>query len=136
MRRLPSISEAELEVLKTLWARGPSTVREVWDSLPEDKWVYTTVQTLLQRLEVKRCVKSRKPDRLRVYEAALTRDDLVRVRLRDLSRDLCDGSALPLVHGLVTGTKLTQEDVRELRAMLDEVETGNLSARRAQRRRD
>ena len=54
------VSEAELEVLKALWERGPGTVRELREALgPQGRgWAYTTVQTLLQRLEAKGCVHS------------------------------------------------------------------------------
>ena len=121
--KLPSVSRSELEVLKTLWRRGPSTVREVWSALPEDKWVYTTVQTLLQRLEGKGFVGSHKRARARVYVAAVTRQDLVTERLGLLSRELCDGSSVPLVRGLVSGSRLSTDEIRELRAMLDDLES-------------
>jgi len=121
---LPNVSRSELEVLKALWTCGPSTVRQVWEWLPEGKWVYTTVQTLLQRLESKGFVGSHKRDRVRVYMAAVTRDDLVQERLGNLSRELCDGSSVPLMRGLVSGRGLSADEIAELRSMLDALEGG------------
>ena len=131
---LPSVSRSELEVLKALWTRGASTVREVWDSLPEDRWVYTTVQTLLQRLEAKGFVASHKRERVRVYLAAVTREDLVQQRLGHLSRELCDGSTAPLVRGLVSGGALSADEIRELREMLDGLGDDESTDRKRRRR--
>lgn len=122
---LPNVSPSELEVLKALWAGGPSTVRQVWERLPEGKWVYTTVQTLLQRLEGKGFVGSHKRERVRVYMAAVTREDLLQERLGTLSRELCDGSSVPLMRGLVSGRGLSSDEIRELRSMLDALEGGD-----------
>ena len=133
---LPTISRSELAVLKTLWRKGPSTVREVWGDLPDDKWVYTTVQTLLQRLEAKGFAESTKRERLRVYGAAVTRDELVEGRLGELSRDLCDGSSVPLLQGLVSGQGLSAEEIAGLRQLLDDMEEGlKPNGRRANRPR-
>ncbi|MEM7204106.1 MAG: BlaI/MecI/CopY family transcriptional regulator [Planctomycetota bacterium] len=118
----PSVSPAELEALKVLWDHGASTVREVWASMPEGRWVYTTVQTLLQRLEAKGFVASHKRDRLRVYIAAVTREDLALERLDSLSRELYGGATAPLVHGLVSGAELSATEIQGLRDLLDELE--------------
>jgi len=124
-----SISQSELDVLKVLWDIGRGTVREVWDEMPDERWVYSTVQTLLQRLEAKGVVASTKQGRLRVYVPAVSREELVRQRLGRLSRDLCDGARLPLMQGLVEG-QLTPEELREMRALLDEAEAKGRRKRR------
>lgn len=120
--RGPSISEAELEVLKVLWERPAVTVREVAAVLEQQgkqKRAYTTVQTLLQRLEAKGYVASQKDAAVNRYQAALSREALVSQRLRELAADLCDGASSPLLLALVEGTHLSAADVRQLRQWLD-----------------
>src|ERR1700712_4448401 len=96
--RLPP-SDGELEVLKTLWDGGPATVRGVDEALRGRgvKRAYTTVQTLLNRLQTKGHVASESQGPALVYRAASTRDDLLRDRLRDLADQLCEGEPTPLV---------------------------------------
>ncbi len=118
----PDVSESELIALKTLWSHGPGTVRQIWKTVPESKWAYTTVQTLLQRLEKKGFVKSEKVDAARVYEATVSRDDLVQRRLGNLSRELCDGASLPLMLGLVQGEDFSKKDIQQFRDLLNELE--------------
>jgi predicted transcriptional regulator len=122
--RQPSVSKAELEVLKVLWERPSATVREVNAALREQgrDQAYTTVQTLLQRLEAKGFVTCDKAGPAHVYRAAVSRDDLVSRRLRELAEQLCDGASSPLLLALVEGSRLTPEEVRQLRELLDRLE--------------
>jgi BlaI family penicillinase repressor len=122
-----SIGEAELEVLKVLWEHGPGTVRQINARLQPrgHQWAYTTVQTMLHRLQGKGCVKSGRGDRggaAHVFEAAVTRDLLLSQRLRDLANQLCDGTASPLLLALVEGQRFTSEDIRHFRKLLDQLE--------------
>ena len=120
----PTVSDAELEVLKALWVDGPGTVRDVDARLRRRKrrWAYTTVQTLLNRLQNKGYVTSDKGSIPHVFEAALSRDGLVRRRLNQLADDLCDGTATPLVAALVKGRHFTNEEIEQFRRLLDEAE--------------
>jgi predicted transcriptional regulator len=122
--RRGSVSKAELEVLKVLWDRPSSTVREVNAALRQQgrDQAYTTVQTLLQRLEAKGCVASDKSGPAHVYRAAVSRDDLLNHRLRELAEQLCDGTASPLLQALVERSRLTSEEIRQLREMLDRLQ--------------
>ena len=122
--RQASVSKAELEVLKVLWDRPGATVREVNAALREQgrDQAYTTVQTLLQRLEAKGYVASDKSGPAHLYRAAVSRDDLLSRRLRELAEQLCDGTASHLLHALVEGNQLTSEEIRQLREMLDRLE--------------
>lgn len=129
-KNVPSISDSELEVLKVLWEQGPASVREVWDELAQGRWAYTTVQTLLQRLEGKGCVASEKRERLRIYRAAVSRDQLVQDRVGNLMRELCDGSPMPLMQGLVQGKTLSADQIDEFRALLDAQEAQSKKRRR------
>jgi predicted transcriptional regulator len=122
--RQPSVSKGELEVLKVLWERPAATVREVNAALREQgrDQAYTTVQTLLQRLESKGYVASEKGAPAHVYRATVSRDALVNLRLRELSEQLCDGTSSPLLHALVEGSRLSAEEVRQLRELLERLE--------------
>jgi predicted transcriptional regulator len=121
-----SASEAELAVLKVLWEHGPGTVRAVQSALAAQgqRWAYTTVQTLLLRLEAKGHVRSAKGGPAHVFTAAVSRDELVSRRLHDLAEKLCGGTTSPLLLALVEGGRLTPEEVRRLRQLLDDLEAG------------
>ncbi len=119
-----TISEAELDVLKVLWERPAGTVREINEILHQQgrRWAYTTVQTLLQRLESKGHVRSDKSGPAHVYRAAVSRDDLLSRRLRELADQLCDGTSSPLLLALLGDSRLTSGDIKELRQLLDRLE--------------
>jgi predicted transcriptional regulator len=129
--RRASISETELEVLKVLWEHGPGTVRTVNDRLRRQgrRWAYTTVLTLLQRLEAKGYVASDKSGVAHVFRPAVTRDRLLRQRLKDLANQLCEGTATPLVLALVEGQRFTAEEISQFRQLLDQLETKKKSPR-------
>ncbi len=122
--RQAPVSESELEVLKTLWEFGPGTVRAVNAALREGgrRWAYTTVQTLLQRLEAKGYVACDRSGPAHVFRAAVSREELVSRRLRDLADQLCGGTASPLLLALVEDGRLTNEDVQQLRRLLDRLD--------------
>lgn len=118
------VSETELDVLKALWALGSGTVREINDALRRRKrrWAYTTVLTLLTRLEAKGYVESDKSQLAHVFRPAVSRDKLLRQRLSRLAEDLCEGAATPLVQALVQNHRFSTEEIDDLRKLLDEVE--------------
>ena len=120
----PPISDTELEVLKVLWESGPATVREVDAMLRRQgrRWAYTTVLTLLHRLLAKGYVSSDKSGMAHVFRPAVTREKLLRQRLRDLSEQLTEGTATPLVQALVEEHRFTEEEIRRFRELLDRLE--------------
>ena len=123
--RRGSISETELDVLKELWENGPATVRVLNERLRRQgrRWAYTTVLTLLQRLEAKGYVASDKSGVAHVFRPALTRDKLLQQRLKDLANQLCEGTATPLVLALVEGQRFTPEEISRFRQLLDQLES-------------
>ncbi len=122
--RQAPVSESELEVLKTLWEVGAGTVRAVNAALQGRgrRWAYTTVQTLLQRLEAKGYVACDRGGPAHVFRAAVSREELVSRRLRDLADQLCGGTASPLLLALVEDGRLTSDDVQQLRRLLDRLD--------------
>jgi BlaI family transcriptional regulator, penicillinase repressor len=117
------VSEAELEALKVLWDLGPSTVRAVQAELRRRgrPWAYTTVLTLLQRLEAKGCTRSDRAAAANVYTATASRSQLLGRQLRDLVDKFCDGASSPIVAALAEAGRLTPKDVEELRRLLDRI---------------
>ena len=122
--RKTDISDTELDILKVLWDHGPGTVRELKPALKKAgrHWAYTTVQTLLTRLEVKGYVRSDKGGFAHVFHPTVTRDKLMRQRLKHLADELCDGSASPLVLALVDGQRFTPAELEQFRRLLDDLE--------------
>ena len=119
------LGDAELEVLKVLWDRGASTVRDVLHTLHEQGRgvAYTTVQTLLTRLEAKTFVRSYKSDFAFVYRARLTRDRVTRSRLKTLVKQLYDGAAGPLVLQLIKNEAFTTDEIGKLQELIDRLDS-------------
>jgi predicted transcriptional regulator len=122
----PRISRFELELLKKLWDLGPSSVREVQESLPEeDRPAYTTVQTMIYRLEEKGAVcRVKKIGNAHVFEAVLSRQAVHHRLIGDLL-GLFGGSAAPVMSHLVETGKLTLADVKELEKRIAGLEKGS-----------
>jgi BlaI family penicillinase repressor len=122
--KLHVLGAAEFEVLKALWQVGPATVREVLNELhARGRHVaYTTVQTLLTRLEQKRYVTSDKRDLAHVFRARVSRDRVTRSRLKNLVSQLYDGAAGPLVLQLVRTERLTPEEIEELQKLIERLD--------------
>jgi predicted transcriptional regulator len=115
---------AELEVLKVLWDEGPSTVRDVLTHLHARgrRVAYTTVQTLLTRLEQKKFVRSDKSDVAHVFRARVSRDQVTQSRLKSLVEQLYDGAAGPLVLQLVRNESLSAADIDELQKLIERLD--------------
>jgi BlaI family penicillinase repressor len=123
---MPSVSDAELEVLKVLWSLGPATVRDVAAALRRQRrrLAYNTVLTLLSRLREKGFVEADRRDTAHVFRAAVSRDELVGSSLSQLADRICDGTASPLLLALVRDPRLSSADIAHLRKLLDELEPG------------
>ena len=115
------VTDAELEVLRALWELGEATIRALADRIYPNGGAseYATVQKLLERLEDKGYARHRTEGRQNVYAARLGREDLVARRLRETADALCDGSLTPLLTHLVSGARLSKEELRELRRLVD-----------------
>ena len=115
-----TVTDAELAVLKELWALGPSTIRELADRLYPGGATshYATVQKLLERLETKRCVKRRGRGRANEYRAVVQVADLIEQTLRGAAARLCDGSLAPLLTHLVNASQPDAEQVEELKRLV------------------
>src|SRR5437870_4089173 len=109
MARTPQdVTDAELAVLQVLWDGGPTTIRQLTETLyPKGTNAhYATVQKLLERLESKGCVARDRAVWPHVFEATVDRDELVSRRLQAVAEKLCEGSLTPLLTHLVRGKRL------------------------------
>ena len=119
------LGAAELEVLKALWDEGPATVREVLNHLHvRGRHVaYTTVMTMLTRLEQKGFVTSDKSGLAYVYRPKVTRQRLGRSRVKALVQQLYDGAAGPVVLELIRTERLTSDEIEELHRLIDRLDS-------------
>jgi len=117
-------THAELAVLKTIWRDGPGTVRQLDDRLRTAgrQWAYTTLQTLLSRLESKGLVHVDRSSFAHVFAAAVSRDEFLNGRLSSLANDICDGTRLPLMLALVEAAEFSSEDIAQFRELLDKLD--------------
>jgi predicted transcriptional regulator len=118
------LPDAELSVLQTLWERGPSTIRQLADTLyPSGTEAhYATVQKLLERLESKGCVSRDRGAWAHIFKATIDRDELIGRRLQAVAERLCGGSLTPLLTNLVRSKRLTPKERREIRRLMDELD--------------
>lgn len=118
------LGSAELDVLKVLWDRGPSTVRDVLGRLHERgrRLAYTTVLTVLTRLEQKGVVASDRSDQAYVYRPRVSRERVTVARLRQMVRELYDGAAAPMVLQLMKSERFTAEEIADLQRLIEELD--------------
>jgi predicted transcriptional regulator len=117
------LTKYELEIMQSLWGLGTGSVREIQERLPAKKRpAYTTVQTMIYRLEEKGAVRRvKKIGNAHVFEPLVTRKSAHRRLIAELL-DLFGGSPRPLMAHLVEAGKLSLEDIREMEGMLSEQE--------------
>jgi predicted transcriptional regulator len=117
----PTVSE--LEILRILWTRGPSTVREVHDALLEKKAMgYTSVLKFLQIMTTKGTVRRNETQRAHVYEACLPAEQTKRQLAGDMLQRVFEGSASQLMMHALSGRRASREEIEELRLLLGEYE--------------
>jgi BlaI family transcriptional regulator, penicillinase repressor len=115
----PKLSRLELRIMETLWSKGPSSIRELQEAFPEkQRPAYTTVQTIVYRLEWKKAVRrAKKVSNAHVFEPLISRNS-VQHRMIDELVGLFGGRALPIVTHLIDSGTLTHDEVREAQKAL------------------
>src|SRR5262245_62816294 len=116
---LPKFTRLELRIMETLWTKGPSSIREVLEAFPEsERLAYTTVQTVVYRLEAKKAIRrTSKISNAHLFEAIVSRSSAQHRLIDDLVA-LFGGKRLPIVTHLIESGKLTPEEVCEARKAL------------------
>ena len=122
--RPSKVTRFELELLEQLWKLGSASVREIQESLPEkNRPAYTTVQTIIYRMEEKKAVRRvKKIGNAHIFEPTVPRD-VARRRLLDEILGFFGGRAQPMMAQLAEAGKLTLDDVRELEKTLEKLES-------------
>lgn len=116
------ISDAEHAVMEALWARSPLTANEVSDAVaPARGWSLATVKTLLSRLVAKQAVQTEPDGKRFLYSPVLERDAYVGGESQRLVDRLFGGRAAPLFAHLAEAEALTEADIAEIEALLQEL---------------
>jgi BlaI family penicillinase repressor len=119
--RTPTASE--LEILRVLWEHGPSTVKEVHETLSARRPIgYTTVLKLLQIMTVKGTVSRNERDRAHVYIACQPAERTKRQLADEMLQKVFGGSASEMVMHALSGQKASHQEIEEIRRLLDEFE--------------
>ena len=116
---LPKLTKLELQIMEALWTLGPCSVREIQEAFPEKKRpAYTTVQTTVYRLEIKKALRRvKKIATALIFEATVSREAAER-RLIDDLLSLFGGRSRPIMAHLIDSGNLTIDDIREAEQVL------------------
>ena len=122
-RQPPRPTDSELAILRVLWERGPSTVRDVHQQLNRDGATgYTTILKLLQIMTEKGLVVRDESERAHVYESRYGEQKTQRQLLADLANRAFDGSATKLAMQALSSRKATAAELTAIRELLDKIE--------------
>lgn len=115
----PKLSKLELQIMDTLWNRGSASIREIQEDFPEkDRPAYTTIQTMVYRLEAKKAVRRvKKVGNFHIFEAAVSRNAAQRRLIDDLLA-VFGGRSQPVMAHLIESGKLTLADVKEAEKLI------------------
>ena len=120
-RRRPT--DAELDILRVLWTRGPSTVREITTTLGRERG-YTTVLKFLQIMIEKQLVRRNESKQAHVYRAAVSENQTQQQLVRDLLTRAFDGSPSRLVMQALAASKASPEELAEIAVLLKKAQGG------------
>lgn len=117
------LTKLELKVMEAFWTLGPCSVREAQEQFPEEgRPAYTTVQTVIYRLEAKKALRrTKRIGTAQIFEAAVSRATAQRRLIHDFLA-MFDGRTQPIMAALIQTGQLTREDVRQAERLLDELE--------------
>jgi predicted transcriptional regulator len=114
-----TLTDQELEIMKIVWERQTTTVRDVYEALLERRRVaYTTVMTMMKILEHKGYLNRKQVDRAYVYRPAQPKNRVIRAMVRDFVNRVFNGSAEPLLVHLIEDRHLTADEIEEIRRLM------------------
>jgi BlaI family penicillinase repressor len=122
-RERQDITEAEMAIMQVLWNTGPSSIRQITDSVHSAQSgtaQYATVQKQLERLEAKGFIQRDRRLFVHLFTAAIGRDELIGRQLREMAEKLCGGSLAPILSHLAKAKTLTDSERQALRDLISE----------------
>jgi BlaI family penicillinase repressor len=126
----PKFSKLDLRILEALWAHGKASIREIQEAFPEPRPAYSTIQTIVYRLETKGALRRvRKIGNADIFEPLVSKD-VTRLKLLDEILSFFGGKALPMMSQLAEAGKLTLDDVRELEKTVRKLEAQQKTGRK------
>jgi BlaI family transcriptional regulator, penicillinase repressor len=127
---LPKFSKLDLRILEALWSHGKASIREIQEAFPEPRPAYSTIQTIVYRLETKGALRRvRKIGNADIFEPLVSRD-VTRLKLLDEILSFFGGKAQPMMAQLAEAGKLTLDDVRELEKTVRKLEAQQKTERK------
>jgi BlaI family penicillinase repressor len=122
MKRVPRISETEWEVMKVLWAKAPRSAGEIIETLTstDPTWHPRTIKTFLTRLVGKKALGFRKEGRAYLYRPLVKETECVTAASDSFLERVFGGSLKPMLAHFVEQKRLSSEEIRELKNLLDE----------------
>jgi BlaI family transcriptional regulator, penicillinase repressor len=122
-RSIPRLGNVQLQIMQVLWRRGPATAREITDALAERKPIaLSTVQTLLRQMEAKGAVAHESRDRVFVFRPLFEEPEVAGGVTHDLLDRVFNGSVYGMVSYLLRHERVSPDELRRLRALIDEEE--------------
>jgi len=117
--KTPTLTEQELEIMKIVWSRDVSTVRDVYEALLERRKIaYTTVMTMMKILEQKKYLLKTQEDRTYIYRPAKPKNQVIKGMVREFVNRVFNGSAEPLLLHLMEDQRLTKKELEEITRMI------------------
>jgi BlaI family penicillinase repressor len=118
---IPQISDAEWEIMKTLWDHGPLTSGQVVEKLDaSSSWRPRTIKTLLARLVRKGAVTSKQHEKRTLYAPKVARDTVIRRETRSFLARVFDGAVTPALVHFIKEADLSNDQIEELKRILDQ----------------
>jgi BlaI family penicillinase repressor len=118
---IPQVSDAEWEVMKTLWDHGPLTSGQIVERLGDERaWKPRTIKTLLARLVKKGAVAGKTVEKRIVYQPKVRREALVRRESRSFLARVFDGAVTPALVHFLKEAELSSDQVQELKKLLEQ----------------
>ena len=125
MKRTPKISEAEWEVMKTLWEKSPLTANDIVETLSKrTRWQRETIRTLINRLVQKNAVAFEKEGRQHHYYPVVAETECIRSETQSFIRRVYQGAMKPALAAFLEGTHLSPREIEELQEILDHKRKG------------
>ncbi|MDD9270802.1 BlaI/MecI/CopY family transcriptional regulator [Paenibacillus sp. GCM10023248] len=121
MSQIPQISDAEWEVMKVLWSKSPRSANEVIEALEDyTDWKPKTIRTLMNRLVQKGAIAYSQEGKVYAYYTLVSEDECVRSETASFLKRISGGAFKPLLVNFLKEEKLSSEDIKELRHILDD----------------